>query len=169
MTRWTFGFGALLLSASGALFLTQCGDSNLGTGGELGGDAAASCPTNPPTNGSACSLPSGTTCNNYPEPGCECCGASVYICQNGTWQQEATATPVSNIAPACPVTLPEAGTTCQLYTGGCGGEVPAQVCRFPCADGTSNALAECTGTWQINAVCADDDAGTDAGDGGDGG
>jgi hypothetical protein len=168
MRLWTFGFGALFLSASGALFLTQCGDSNLGTPGDVGGDAAGSCPANPPTNGTSCDLPSGTTCNAYPQPGCECCGSDGYVCENGAWQEVATSTSNgNNIAPACPVTLPEAGSTCPVYSGGCGGQLPAQDCTYPCENG-GNAIAICSGTWLITAAC-NDDAGADASDAADGG
>ena len=142
----------------------QCGDSNLGTAGDVGGDAAASCPTNPPTNGTACSLPSGTTCNAYPQPGCECCGSEGYVCENGTWQQVGSATSNgTNIAPACPVTLPEAGATCTAYSGGCG--TPAeQECSFSCPNGGS-AFAVCGGgTWDVTGCT--DDGGLDADDGG---
>jgi hypothetical protein len=168
MRLWTYGFGALFLSAGGALFLTQCGDSNLGTPGDLGGDAAASCPTNPPTSGTACSLPSGTTCSNYPQPGCECCAEVGGICQNGTWQPIAAATPNSggnNITAACPTTLPDAGSACTAYVpGGCGAP-PEQDCSFNCPRG-GQLYAVCGGgSWQISGSC-DDDAGLDGGDGG---
>jgi hypothetical protein len=165
MRLWTFGFGAFFLSA-GAVFLTQCGDSNLGTPGNGGGgDAAASCPTNPPTTGTACTLPSGTTCNNYPQPGCECCGAELYVCQNGTWQAEGSATSNgTNISPAaCPVTLPEAGSACTVSTGGCGAQ-PEQECNFACENG-GNSYAVCGGgTWDVTPC--QDDGGVDASDGG---
>ena len=159
----------MLTSAAGALFLTQCGDSNLGTPADGGvivlGDAAASCPSNPPTPGTACTLPSGTNCNNYPQPGCECCGNGGYFCQNGTWQEVGGPPSGTGLLPGCPGSLPEAGATCSYLP--CSGT--PQFCSFTCDNG-GNASATCssTGQWQITELgSCDGDAGLDAGDAGD--
>ncbi|MEO7109246.1 MAG: hypothetical protein ABI183_02310, partial [Polyangiaceae bacterium] len=170
MKVWALGFGALLSSACGALFLTQCGDSNFGTpqDGGSGGDAAAQCPANPPTTGTACSLPTGTLCNAYPQPGCECCGSGGFECDNGTWQALAESDG-PNITAACPVTVPEAGTPCSLAT--CGGPLPA--CPYDCTTGNGAiSTASCPqGYWvvqQSEVSCLIDGGAPDAGDG-DGG
>ncbi len=169
---WTFGFGALLCSAGGALFLTQCGDSNLGTsdGGVFGGDAAGQCPAKQPTTGTACSLPNGTLCNSYPQPGCECCGTGGFECDNGTWQ-ELGEPAGSGLAAGCPDRVPEAGTTCDLNEP-CGGAL--QGCDYDCTTGNgSPSTASCpSGVWvvqQSGEACFVDSGVVDAGDGGDGG
>jgi hypothetical protein len=170
MKLWTMGFGVLLSSACGALFLTQCGDSNFGTpqDGGLGSDAAGQCPTNPPTSGTACSLPNGTLCNNYPQPGCECCAGVEFECDNGTWQGLATAgsSPAQGV---CPATVPEAGTPCSFST--CGGPLPA--CPYDCVTGNGAvSTASCpSGAWvvQQSEVSCPVDGGAPDADAGDGG
>ena len=172
MKLWSIGVLAFSLTVGAAGLVTACSDSNPGT--PQGGDGGASgCPTNPPSNGSACFLANNATCNyNAAQiPNCECCGAggTTYICSNGKWEEEATSAggaAGAGAAPACPVTVPEAGSACTSYYGGCG--APAQqLCSYSCAQGGSQE-ATCNGSeWTITTSgdCSDD--GGDAGDGGD--
>src|SRR5450432_3709042 len=144
MRSWKLGFGALFLSFGGALFLTQCGDSNLGTpldGG--GGDSASGCPANPPSPGTACGLPNGTLCNAYAQPGCACCaGGGGYECSNGTWQEIGVSNGVAP-QPMCPATLPEAGTSCTGNSSPCGAQ---ESCSYDCVTGNGQvADAVCNG------------------------
>ncbi len=171
MKLWGLGALAISFAAAGAGLMTaSCSDSNLGTQGDGGSQG---CPANEPSNGSSCFLANNTTCNyNAAQvPNCECCGGgATYICTNGKWEEEATAAggAGTGAAPACPVTLPEAGSPCTSYGyGGCG--APAeQLCSYDCAQGgTQNAT--CNGSeWTITTSgdCSGD-GGADAGDGGD--
>lgn len=153
MKVWGWTIAALLSAASGVLFLTQCGSS---------GDT--SCPANPPTVGSACALPNGTMCNDYPQPGCACCGGGGYQCTNGKWEETG-----AGLAPgagaACPLTAPDAGDPCSGYSP-CGGA--QQSCQYTCETGNGRAVsALCTnGAWQIEelGLACLVDGGDDAGD-----
>ena len=157
MKVWGWTTAVLVSAASGALFLTQCGSS---------GDTA--CPANAPTVGSACALPSGTMCNNYPQPGCACCGGGGgYECNNGKWEE--TGGSLNGVAPgnaACPSTVPDAGDPCSGYSP-CGGA--QQSCSYTCETGNGRAVsAMCmSGTWQIEQLgeaCLIDGGLDDAGD-----
>ncbi|MGH7282105.1 MAG: hypothetical protein ACRELY_11315 [Polyangiaceae bacterium] len=155
MKIWSWTIAVIVSATSGAFFLTQCGDS---------GDT--SCPANPPTIGAACSLASGTICNDYPQPGCACCGGGGYQCTDGKWQE----TGGSGLAPgsaACPETVPDAGDPCSGYSP-CGGAVLS--CQYTCETGNGRELsAVCSeGAWEIEQTgeaCLVDgglDAGSDA-------
>ena len=164
---WGASLGLVLSIAATGLLLTECSDNNPGTAGD-GGNAG--CPTNPPTPGTTCTLPNGTMCNQYPQPGCACCsGGGGYECNDGKWQELGVA---NGVQPgiACPATVPEAGSFCS--SSPCGGAQPA--CSYDCATGNgfvSSATCE-NGSWsvtQLEIACEVDagvDAGADAGDGG---
>lgn len=175
MRLWGIGAIAFSLAVVAGGLVSACSDSNLGTA--QGGDGGAGgCPTNPPANGSTCLLANNTSCNYgaAETPNCTCCGGgtTTYLCSNGKWEEEATAGSAgagTGAAPACPETLPEAGTACTVYSyGGCEG-VPQELCSYPCGV-SGQEIAQCpSGSWVIttSGTC-DDDAGTDdAGDGGD--
>ncbi len=169
-TIWGATLGLALSVSVTGLLLTECSDDNLGTAGDGG---TVGCPKNPPSPGTACALPNGTMCNQYPQPGCECCsGGGGYECVDGKWQEMGVA---NGVQPgfACPATVPDAGSPC--YGGGNCGGTPAP-CYYDCTTGNGEAqIATCSGsTWSVEedpsgAQCQTDggaDAGEDAGDGG---
>lgn len=158
-----------------SLHCASGGSGAIGDGGlqTTNPDGAARCPNQPPTHGTACALASGTACNDYASPGCECCGATTYVCQNGKWLVQAGGGPPSGGAE-CPPQLPVDGTTCGSP---CSGIAPP-VCSYTCAQAGAESTANCRGgTWQVvksKTACEIDagsgsdasDAASDAPDGG---
>lgn len=151
---------ATALAAFVGLLLAACS----GADGVGYGDAGTGCPSSPPTQGAACFLSNGTTCN-YGTPGGPCGGGGlVAICSAGQWQFEATAFGGAPNESACPATIPEQGSPCSV--GGCGDAAPS--CNYGCDQG-GPAVATCNGsTWEVarsNIACAVD-GGPDADGGG---
>ncbi|MGH7281305.1 MAG: hypothetical protein ACRELY_07275, partial [Polyangiaceae bacterium] len=143
---WGASFGLVLSISVTGLFLTECSDDNPGTAGDGG---SIGCPTNPPSPGTACTLPNGTMCNQYPEPGCECCsGGGGYECVDGKWQQLGVANGVAPGNAACPTTVPEAGATCSVGNP-CSGAL--QACDYDCTTGNGKQqIASCpSGVWVL--------------------
>jgi hypothetical protein len=167
MKAFAWTTSALIFSASGAIFLTQCSDSS---GDASTADAGSgTCPADPPSIGSACSLSVATQCSSYPtaDGGCP----TVYVCADGTWSGVGN----SAGAPICPATVPAPGSSCTVA-------ICASVgfeCPFTCDNGQSvTAICE-SGQWTGTFACtvvdsgiADsgiEDSGADATDAADGG
>lgn len=168
MKKLAYAIAVMATSGAIVLALTQCSSNDSNNGG----DAAANCPANPPNPGTACFLPNGTVCNQYPQPGCACCGSFEYVCQDGKWQETGGAPGSGGAVETCPTSLPEAGVSCFLGCAGSG------ACSYDCTTGNGTAAtATCvSGQWNVTPLkvaCAVDggsdagnDAGSDAGDGG---
>ena len=171
---------AIFFGSALALSWVQCsaggpgtlGDAGLSGDGSVlhdgGGDGATgACPSTPPTNGTACSLPDGTDCTSrYPQPGCECCSGSTYVCRGGKWSVTTAGGP-PNYVVTCPTTVPDDNSSC----GGspCSGGAQTQ-CQYDCTTGKgANRSATCIGgVWHVStfATSCIAEAGADAPDGG---
>lgn len=164
VTTMSTAFAAVLTPAF-ALVLVHCSSGGAGTlagdGGLQQQDGASACPSNPPTGGTPCSLPSGTTCNVYDTTNCECCSSPSYVCQNGKWLVQSGGGPPTSSFGQCPPELPLEGVACG---NPCSGMAPPS-CAYTCAQAGVEATANCQGgTWRIEksrAAC-ELDGGADA-------
>ncbi len=139
------------------------GAGGIGDGGlQTNPDGAAKCPSQPPTAGAPCSLPNNTTCSDYPSPGCQCCSAPTYVCQNGKWLAQAGGGPPSG-GSQCPLQLPVEGSSCGTP---CSGMAPP-VCNYTCAQVGAESTANCLGgAWHVikSKTACESDGGSDASD-----
>lgn len=119
------------------------GSGNVSGSGGSGGQPSG-CPASFPTNGTSCSLPSGTACN-YGQGGC-CPGPSA-TCTGGVWQGHGSSCNPPP-PPPCPSEVPVDGSPCG-GGGPCAGFY--NYCTYGlCADGTNSIVAECNGpSWKV--------------------
>lgn len=163
--RFAFVLGTVILSASGAALLTQCSSSSDDTASasDAGSDTSlAVCPAIEPSAGDPCPTQTGLACSF---------GCDTVVCVNGSWSEVGNADAATD-AGSCPTTPPNNGDPCA--SGAC---IAEQICGYACANHLGATTASCIeGQYQVftDPACSVDpdagaDAGTDAGDGGDGG